>query len=384
MLAIFWLKQSAACRRKSTWPCDRLSELYLYRLHDVASAMEWTRESLRREPTGLAARMLAAMHRDFLDDQVAADEIQQEAIRCDFPWYPALPPGSRPLSGEIAIAAASGSGLAPPGLVLARNAQQRPCFTAAYPSERPRVFAITIPKSGTYLLAALLDELGLVGSGTHLATDTFDDQRGVPFCMTRNYPELLTQPLPLSFTAGLVQEGQYAYGHIECTAANEAALTGFRKLFVYRNLRDGVVSLLRHHRKIKMGSPLREVLAGARSDPERLHRLLDAIGFIESQTYQRIAAWIEREDVPAFSYEILVGDSGPEPQLAAVAKIAELAGARCTTAELQAALQKSLGKETCTSSGKRSSWRDCWDDTIETLFRTTGFYQLNQKLGYEK
>jgi tetratricopeptide (TPR) repeat protein len=382
--AIYWLEQSVACDPTSTWVCDRLAELYFYHLNDVEKAREWNQKSLSRRRTEPSLRRMATVYREGLADQATANAMQDEAIRCSFPW--ALPPrdGSSPFSADSAVAAATGSGRAPPGLVLSLDAQQRPCFNPVSHADRPRVFAITIPKSGTYLLAALLDELGLVGCDVHLATDTFDDQRGVPFYMSRTYPELLTHRMPLSFTANLILEGQYGYGHIECTAANQATLAGFRKIFIYRNLRDGLISLLRHHMKIKEGSPLRTLIKRGRSDAEMLHRLLDAVGFIEAQTYRRIAGWKQRDDIAKFSYETLVGDLGPEAQLAAVSEIAAIAGASLTPDVLMATLRKSLGKETQTSSGKRSHWQAYWNDTIETLFHHCGFHELNQMFGYEK
>jgi hypothetical protein len=94
----------------------------------------------------------------------------------------------------------------------------RPSLAPVTVPGKPRVLVISMPKAGTYLLAAYLKKLGLVDTGIHINDDGFSDYRGKTISeVVSRYREFRTF-CSLSTVTDLMHEGQFAVGHISCNS----------------------------------------------------------------------------------------------------------------------------------------------------------------------
>ena len=93
--------------------------------------------------------------------------------------------------------------------------------------------------------------------------------------------------------------------------------------------------------------------------------------------------WKDRGDVFQVKFETLMGDDGKEAQFSMLKGLGGFLGLDITDDEIAGALSDSIGAETLTYSGKRSSYKDWWNGELEDLFTQYGFKELNKRYGYE-
>lgn len=110
--------------------------------------------------------------------------------------------------------------------------------------DRP-VFVNSIPKSGTYLLAAILEKLGLEFTHWHVFETFYDDYTDVPLDMARAHPERFRIRQPVSRTVSRLRSGQFAVGHLCYNERTRRALRGCYVIFLKRDLRECLVSHMR-------------------------------------------------------------------------------------------------------------------------------------------
>ncbi len=110
--------------------------------------------------------------------------------------------------------------------------------------ERP-VFVNSIPKSGTYLLAAILEELGLAFTQWHVFETFYDDYTGVPLELARAKPQHYRVRQGVDRTISRLCPGQFAVGHLQFNQRTRLALEGCRVIFLKRDLRECLVSHMR-------------------------------------------------------------------------------------------------------------------------------------------
>ncbi len=92
----------------------------------------------------------------------------------------------------------------------------QPLFSLGPPpaSDLPPVFVNTVPKSGTYLVARALENIGYRNSGLHAMDEYFHDNRGVDEAEIHWAPETREQTLPAHVVAALLAPGEFAVGHV--------------------------------------------------------------------------------------------------------------------------------------------------------------------------
>ena len=109
--------------------------------------------------------------------------------------------------------------------------------------DRP-VFVTTIPKAGTYLMAAILRELGLRDLRRHVYPDAYHDYAKTYYKDgSRALPTEVHRPIE-SFAQD-AGPGGFAVGHLHCGARERAALQGCHVIFLVRELREAIVSAMR-------------------------------------------------------------------------------------------------------------------------------------------
>jgi hypothetical protein len=185
-------------------------------------------------------------------------------------------------------------------------------------------------------------------------------------------------------TTQLVSPGQSIVGHIKHCLEARVALDRFKRLFLYRNLRDAVVSNARF--QIRLGHEVAPDEACARSplEPHNFAKILAQTGPGLRERFAAVLPWRDEPEVLPVQFEQLLGDRGPARQHQSAAAIARHLGIDLDKRQIAGLLTKVIGHETMTYSGQRSDWRRSWNEDVERTFADTGLKELNRQLGYEK
>jgi hypothetical protein len=286
---------------------------------------------------------------------------------------------------------------APPGalLVAGRNLpvyidkNLHPCFKQNRAPVPHRVFIITIPKSGTYLIAKILANLGMVDCDVHIAIDHIQDNRFADEKVLRMEAWRYYVPIPFKVSARLIKNGQFSFGHIPYYLEGEQILGGFKKVFTFREMRDVIISLVRYYdsreqnyakpERIKLYNEFKQTPMGN----EKFKAWYVMWGKEFADLITNMFPWKDRGDVFQVKFETLMGDDGKEAQFSMLKGLGGFLGLDITDDEIAGALSDSIGAETLTYSGKRSSYKDWWNGELEDLFTQYGFKELNKRYGYE-
>ncbi len=285
----------------------------------------------------------------------------------------------------------------PPGalLVAGRNLpvyidkNLHPCFKLNRAPVPQRVFILTVPKSGTYLVAKVLENLGIVDCGVHIAVDHIQDNRFADEKILRLEAWRYFVPIPFKVSTRLIKNGQFSFGHIPYYPEGERLLGGFKKVFSFRELRDVIISLVRYYdsreqnyakpERIRLYNNFRETPMGN----EKFKAWYAMWGKEFADLIRNMFPWKDRSDIFQVKFETLLGDDGREAQLSLLRDLGGFLGLHITDVEIDKALNDSLGAETLTFSGKRSSYAEWWNEELEDLFTQYGFKELNMLYGYD-
>lgn len=238
----------------------------------------------------------------------------------------------------------------------------------------------SIPKAGTYLLAGLLEGLGLVNTEIHAALQGFSDYRGCTLAEKQRDESKLYRAVPLRVLSQFVAPGQFFVGHLPCTAEVRMYLEGFRLYFIKRDLRDALVSHMRFFAQHNRGGPR---TAEWKAIPDKESRMLayleihgrDSLAFVGE-----MEPWQRQVGVLGVSFEELQGDAGPHARDVAVRAIAQHVG--LPDGGASGVLKGLLGQPTLTWSGRRTDRSEFWGKRTEEFFRKHGGNELNVRLGY--
>jgi len=257
-------------------------------------------------------------------------------------------------------------------------------FKAARGNCHSKVILLTIPKSGTYMLASMVEKLGLVDLEVHLSESLLSDYRGMSLEEKVSQARLVNRDIPLQVASRMVQPGQFAVGHIPCSASTRNILSPFTRILCIRELRHALASYARFELKRIEADPewlpdARE-WASANTDTRRLHGFLSTFGEGYLALARSILSWAHEPNVLVCRFEHLLGDEGPAVQESIAAAIALQVGMpRCLGIRT---LREVVGKPTLTYSGQRTTLHGIWDDTAEAIFRRLGGPEVNEALGY--
>jgi hypothetical protein len=230
----------------------------------------------------------------------------------------------------------------------------------------------SIPKSGTYLMEAVLAHAGGVPFRVHLSAHSCDDYRHVPEAQMHRHPARHKVPAPAGAVAHLLRPGDVAVGHVADGAElDEFVRSGARLLHCVRDLRGVLTSLFRF-KKAKVAPVSDEDAAWRAMDEE--HGFLQFLAFYESRDINdvaQMAALITKRREPFLRFEDALRGWVPED----VASL--LGGEACVRA-----LQAMQGKPTSTYSGGTVHYGRFWSREAEVFFQRSGLAALNRDLGY--
>ena len=104
-------------------------------------------------------------------------------------------------------------------------------------------FVCTIPKSGTYLIAEFLKQVGMRATNLHLDLHRFGDYGAADLETGRCFPERILVAEPLEDSIKRICDGEFAVGHLPVSAA--PLFRDFGVIFSRRNIRDVLISYCR-------------------------------------------------------------------------------------------------------------------------------------------
>jgi len=245
-----------------------------------------------------------------------------------------------------------------------------------------KAIIISIPKAGTYLAAELLTNIGIVSAGLHVSLIHLEDYRFYTYNDLANRDEVF-RTIPLYMTSAIIQSGQFIVGHIPYSIEAENMLLNYRRIFVYRNLRDTIVTTYRGDTTDKRGTPEMRSILAIENQSKRMSKYLEIFGESLFKDIKDIAQWSKR-DVFKLQFETLMGDFGKEKQHECMKDLCTYLGTETSPDDIANVLSRTIGKRTLTYSGNRSKVEDYWNEEVERWFRKLGGVELNKLLGYDR
>lgn len=231
--------------------------------------------------------------------------------------------------------------------------------------DRP-VFITTVPKAGTYFMAALLRELGLRDLRRHVYPDHYHDYAQAYYKDgSRAMPKEVEHPIEAF--PGDAGPGGFAVGHVHCGERERAALAGCRVVYLVRELREAIVSAMRFEAYTG-----RDTRGWTRIDDPR-ERLL---GYME---HHDIVIHRARNTVDWRWHADLTLDFR---ELRRPGVVGRLIGWLDTPErDAAAAIERARGQDTLTRVPPDEL--GYWSDDAEAWFERHGGPELNESLGYD-
>jgi len=240
------------------------------------------------------------------------------------------------------------------------------------------VIVVSLPKSGTYLMAELLKTLGYRWTGMHLAEKGYSDYSGADIFEARRNPNRFARNEPLSTSLTRIQPGEFAVGHLPFKEDVLQATARFTRLYLTRDLRTALISYMRFmHSTGRLGA---EQLSWY-SIPDLRKRLVVFLSTTAPHLlewfYRCMEGWSELDGTMQVRFEDLT--AGGEQAIRVVDSVAKLLGAKDYDA--RSVLQSILGAETITKSGRLTRISDYWSLEAEKRFIEIGGPELSARLG---
>ena len=244
------------------------------------------------------------------------------------------------------------------------------------------VCLITQPKAGTYLVARLLETLGLVNTGVHVDRAGFTDYRRKTISEMRSDYLKFDTRIPIEVSAWLTACGQFIVGHLEHGPDSVSATHHLRRILLVRDARDAMVSFMRFQTLPGRGETTQKTWMTLPQGPDRLMAFLDQWGGDLIRQTHGVLGWMNDPDILLVRFEVLMGDAGPSAQRQALESIARHVGVGPSRDVVSLFLHDVVGKPTKTYSGARSFATRYWNDQVERHFVRLGGGDLQHALGY--
>ena len=259
----------------------------------------------------------------------------------------------------------------------------RPLANPVQGRSSEKVLICSIPKAGTYLFSRVLELMGLEPTRLHLYTTLVRDYRFSTVEQFQHEGHKVRFRIPMNESLKLIQPGQFAVSHFERSFQTIDLLQDFKIVFLYREMRDAVVSYERFIAATSYGTSRTNAWRHMPDGPDKMLHFFDDIGSIYFDSLcHPVLGWFGQPGVLSLSFEEINGDWGPEAQLEAVQRLydhCQIDGVKINASKL---LSDVLGKETNTWSGARTNWKKSWNDEVERRFVEFGGGLINKRLGF--
>lgn len=266
---------------------------------------------------------------------------------------------------------------------------------------KAKVLVNSLPKSGTNLLASILDctpgvQFQRVILNRNLRWHPFNY---LPFGDRRTCLAGVDQPAKVTLSAvrqvlSKLQPGCYTSAHMPYDAGVEEILTKFdiRPFFVIRDPRDVAVSGVKHAMQ-HTGHFLHEAYKALPSDKARLLAAIQGIrrddgtfmGSGMAAKIRSIEGWLGASAVVTLKFEDMIGAQGggsDESQQSAILKVGEHIGLSLTPDAALDIGQRAFGRGNTFRAGQIGSWRQAFDDEAKAIFKEE-CGEVLVKMGYE-
>jgi hypothetical protein len=100
------------------------------------------------------------------------------------------------------------------------------------------IYIYTVPKAGTYLLGALLEELGYKNTGWHIANNSYLDTHSFDDVTNREFPSKTKVEKFYIKTFREIQNNQFAFGHLNPSQLPNQLYHTFHFISSYRHPRE--------------------------------------------------------------------------------------------------------------------------------------------------
>ncbi len=241
-----------------------------------------------------------------------------------------------------------------------------------------RVIVVSIPKSGTYLVAEVLKALGYRWTGMHLSETAYTDYSGSTLEEARHDPGRFARSEALPASLARIRAGEFAVGHLPFKAEVLEMTSSFKRIYVTRDLRLALISYMRFLQTTgRLGA--RHLIWYPIGDPRaKCHAFLQASApYMLKRFYQGMVGWSQAAGTLPVRFEDLTDN--PQRAARTVESIASFLGA--TNCDPQRVLEASLGNETITKSDGVTRLEDYWSPLAEKRFVEIGGLELNARLG---
>lgn len=246
-----------------------------------------------------------------------------------------------------------------------------------------KVVVCSIPKAGTYLVGQLLTSLGLHNSNLHLNITASSDFKGVALDTARRDPQRFVLDEPLDRVLRRIEDNSFAVGHLPPSTA--CLLREFELVFVYRNIRDVLVSFTRFTETTGRYRTAHDHWRQLPDGPAKLLGCLKLHGPWLQGLIASAVGWIDMLGVPRISFEQLMGDYGEDIQLHALRTLESVAcRTTCSESDLRMIIDNVLKTDTITKSQGRTDRSLFWDAAVERAFVQCGYAALNARLGFDE
>ena len=230
-------------------------------------------------------------------------------------------------------------------------------WPVADPSIGPPAIVLSVPKSGTYFIEALYKRMGYSAVHVHAMDGNCVDLR-FEGADPHNRKATSNKPVPITILSRLVLPGQIIVSHCSHNASIEAALGGFKKIYLYRDLREIFVSKTREESSEAIP---REELA------TRVAQFCQTQGEGIKNMIEAVSGWRNNKHVVAIDFADLTS-TNPKRREEVAERLEAFMG--WSKASIIAALERVPDDDTATKSvGGRSTVDGAWDQQCEAWFR---------------
>lgn len=254
------------------------------------------------------------------------------------------------------------------------------------------VFFSSIPKCGKNLVYSFFNTLGYhrhvwrnnpsaMLHHARFGRDTYAFAAPAPYSaeQLREAPDVIGRELGLAGGGGPVIGHLHLMDDVDPSHFLRAA--GFQQLFVYRDPRDTLVSMLNYARVQGHPEHVARRLAGL-SDEDALIFLLEGAHDLApfAEYFDAHRGWLDRRDVLSLRFEDLIGVSGGGDEAAqrkAVGQLAALIDVPADDPRIDAARMRTFNRHAGTfHRGQIGAWRESFTPKVESAYQALAAQRL--------
>jgi hypothetical protein len=238
----------------------------------------------------------------------------------------------------------------------------------------------SIPKSGTYLVAKFLDEIGVKNSGIHLRNNIIWNFKNKSLEEIISNPDQFRENAALDASLVKIRSREYFLAHLDYNENIESILLKFniKHIFLYRKIRDVLVSHFRFvcdRRRVKSPTWFDSSL----NQKKMFLVYLRSAGIKYLKGIEMQSEWVNKSNVQKLKFEDLIGDNGMDKKIYSLRVLVESAGFNFSQKDFfEIFNKKCLAVQTRTYSGARSDPTLFWSDQAETIFVENGGLDIEQ------